>query len=592
MTTINWERESGEKVEDFVAAMLLLGRPRGNQITPSRGDKGIDIRIWNDEASAWDVYQVKRYSRPLASREVASVEESWKTFVEKSLPRMPVHSWNLVMPWDPTNDRLQWLEELTSSAGLDHVGWLGRKQLDGMAAGNPRLVDYYFGDGATRVIELMTLATNAGKALPSSGDSKSDLLEAVKDRHRSLAAALNEIDPFYRYEFEIRAGKLSEVPWMQDVDSSRSVAWIQYEQLDDSYYSILRLIPLSEHSFHFRPITGTLQLEAKPGTEEHTALLDFFNFGKPIDGVAGRVKDLVGPPGIDGGGGRLGRISFFPASGQDEYPDLELRLVSADGAEILRSIDLEGVTVMGAVDSTTGGIFLAAKDPSSLLTVEVTTGAVGKEARIHIQVAPVAAKAPGVIHDSVQFLASITDETGLQIAIRDGKPLTAIWQTHKVDVDKWGPLLKVIEALREIQRHTFERITMPDLDAVDEVYLQRLARTAKLLQGETLEEKWRELPLTYNGTTEASLTHEQFQVAFSRPLTFPINGREIELDMQVRYHLPTARLAAPLESGALRAGDSIRLVPGDSDVVLVTAVPVEPEGALAGESIAGEGTQV
>jgi hypothetical protein len=35
MTTVNWEREPGEKIEEFVAAMLLLEHRHGNHITPS-----------------------------------------------------------------------------------------------------------------------------------------------------------------------------------------------------------------------------------------------------------------------------------------------------------------------------------------------------------------------------------------------------------------------------------------------------------------------------------------------------------------------------------------------------------------------------
>ncbi|MEV4161870.1 hypothetical protein [Nonomuraea dietziae] len=97
MTLVNWERLPGETVEEFVAAMLLLLRhPHGNRITPSRGDRGVDIRVANPDG--YDIYQVKRFCRPLTSRQVTDVEHSWQRFVDETLPVLPVRSWTLVTP--------------------------------------------------------------------------------------------------------------------------------------------------------------------------------------------------------------------------------------------------------------------------------------------------------------------------------------------------------------------------------------------------------------------------------------------------------------------------------------------------------------
>ena len=66
MTTVNWERMSGEDVEQFVAAALTKNRGGGCQITPSSGDGGIDVLLPREDGT-WEVVQVKRYSRPLES---------------------------------------------------------------------------------------------------------------------------------------------------------------------------------------------------------------------------------------------------------------------------------------------------------------------------------------------------------------------------------------------------------------------------------------------------------------------------------------------------------------------------------------------
>lgn len=103
MTTVNWEREPGDTVEEFVEALVLTtANPRAVRITPSRGDRGVDILapIGKDQ---FDVYQVKRYTRPFgrSSSEERSIADSWDRFVSEFLPSYNIRRWNLVMPWNP-----------------------------------------------------------------------------------------------------------------------------------------------------------------------------------------------------------------------------------------------------------------------------------------------------------------------------------------------------------------------------------------------------------------------------------------------------------------------------------------------------------
>jgi hypothetical protein len=90
VTTVNREREPGEKVEEFVAALVLLEHPDGNLVTPSRGDRGVDIRVPTPDG--FDIYQMKRYTGPPTSRQADQIEKSWSTFVRETLPVLPVHS--------------------------------------------------------------------------------------------------------------------------------------------------------------------------------------------------------------------------------------------------------------------------------------------------------------------------------------------------------------------------------------------------------------------------------------------------------------------------------------------------------------------
>src|ERR1700757_3758185 len=181
MTAINWEREPGDKVEEYVEALILTAiNPRAVRITPSQGDKGVDILAPVGEQ--FDVYQVKRYTRPFgrSSNEEKSIINSWDRFVKEFLPAYPIRRWNLVMPWNPTPERHDWmLNELTASVHIER-DWLGRGRLDVWSAENPSLVDYFFGNGRDRMMELLASALNAAREVPI--NSGEPILGAVSAR--------------------------------------------------------------------------------------------------------------------------------------------------------------------------------------------------------------------------------------------------------------------------------------------------------------------------------------------------------------------------------------------------------------------------
>ncbi|MFG1697117.1 hypothetical protein [Nonomuraea sp. NPDC049309] len=153
-------------MEEDVAALLLLNHSRGNRITSSGGERGVDVRVSNP--NGYDIYQVKRYSQALTANQAARVKDSWNTFAAETLPALPVRSWTLVTPWQPANERLDWLERLTADSGIPSTGW--GISLDGMAAEKPSLLEFFFGDGGQRLQRLMTEALQGGRrGAPRSG---------------------------------------------------------------------------------------------------------------------------------------------------------------------------------------------------------------------------------------------------------------------------------------------------------------------------------------------------------------------------------------------------------------------------------------
>lgn len=295
MARVNWELLSGEQVEEFVAALLLLRHQGpGNRITPSQGDRGVDVRLWKSDG--FDFYQVKRYTRALTSAQQREVENSWNTFVRDTVPTQPVTSWTLVCPWNPTNERLDWLRELTIDADFP-THWMDRATLETFAAENPALVEYYFGDGGERLNRLQANAFRGGQALPE-GVAAEDLLDAASARLLALSTALNDVDPFYRYEIEIRAGRVQDEPMEAVLLSPTNAALIEFKQLDERHYQIVRIIPKRPAALDLRPISTHITLNVTTGSAEHASVQDFLHFGAPLQEVPGTVTAVAGPPGV------------------------------------------------------------------------------------------------------------------------------------------------------------------------------------------------------------------------------------------------------------------------------------------------------
>jgi hypothetical protein len=268
---------SGDDVEALACALVLSGNPDGNRITPSRGDRGIDFRIFN--GTGWDIYQVKRYSAKLTARQAGEIEKSWTAVASQVMPTLKVDTFTVVLPWDPSTERIEWLERLTEGSGV-RARWIGRSHLDAMAADRPQLVDYFHGDGATRLHNLLRDAMSASLPIPTEL-ADSGLLTAGIDRHASLARALDQIDPFYRYTFDVRPGQLLPGFEPELPDQSNGAVLILYRQLDGDRYVAVRITPRYDYSPVLRPITRSITFEiSDPADRER--LDNFRRYGAPF----------------------------------------------------------------------------------------------------------------------------------------------------------------------------------------------------------------------------------------------------------------------------------------------------------------------
>ncbi|MFI5541921.1 MULTISPECIES: hypothetical protein [unclassified Nocardia] len=558
---MNWERLPGETVEEFVAALLLLKYPRGNLITPSRGDRGIDIRIPAPD-NRFDVYQVKRYTRAPDSRQRASIEDSWRAFVSQTLPRLPVRSWTLVMPWDPTNERWEWLQALTAGAGLEETHWMGRTNLDTLAADCSQLVDYYFGDGRRRTEELVSQALTAGMALPNAIGQ--DLLSAIGERQRALAMALDEIDPFYRYSSEVRPGRLGppDAPDFDLMEGAGGACAVIASEFGDSFIWVVRVYPRSQALMDLRPPpTTSVTFSVRPGSREHDALRRFITFGvAPEIALPARVTRSEGPSGVTPPVGEvLLHIGAPVAVGGASGLDLELRIEPSRHC-------IELVNVQQTHGLHGEGIRVIGRDRAGAIEVEFLFDPAAGTSEVGITPREVGGTPPRLVAPVLRAMESLFDgSSALVLATAGGPPLAAPWDVgaDQALVEKSRTWAKLAEALIELQTRTSTPLSMPR--RVNSAQYNRIIDAAALFRGEDLVDDWEGVDMHVTDP-EAVANHngdDEFAMMVVRPITIDYDGRTIEFDDQFLTHSPTVRFEdASVVSAGVQPGDIVRLLPG------------------------------
>ena len=557
---VNWENLDGELVEKLVAALILLDNPQGNRITPSQGDRGVDVIV--DTPTGAAIYQVKRYTRPLVSAQRREIEQSWRRVVERIVPEQTVASWTLVMPWDPTHERREWMQAMCSTHPEIAIQWFGRSQLDYLAAQHPRLIDYFLGGGQARTLDLMAQAIGGGE--PLSSDLQGErLLEAISRRQDMLIEALNEVDPFYRCEREVRYGRLTEQSNLSEIDP-RGAVWIKFEQLTADRFAVLRWIPLCAESRWLRPIGFQLTLTAEQGSTDHEeAITRFARYRAPFTDVPGEVTASTGPTGGAIPPGR-GLFSIAQSSvGRADTVDLEYRVCEADGS-VVASVDLVDVEITRGLVANPG-YRVAGRDRSGFLHVEVHVGIEDEPQRLSIDRLDFVGLTPREVLPAVRLCAATTPGRLGEIAVRDGgRSLTGPWlfedapQVHQAAAD-CAELARLCDNLMEIQRHTLARVVFPPADTPI-VWNEHISDVADLIRGNVIERRW--LGPLILVDDQPDFDHSTpLEVLIEEVLVADVVGSVLETDVHVRRLIRGAVFASQADG---QSGS--RLVPADGIV--------------------------
>ena len=577
MTQVNWERRSGEQVEEFVAAMLLLRNPHGNLITPSQGDRGIDIQI-KAETGGYDIYQVKKYASALSPSQKKAIEHSWKTFLAQTAGRIQVNSWNLALPYDPTPENLDWFEKLTGGSGIT-TQWCGRTQLDTLAADSPQLVDYYFGEGKKRSDDLLRqMMSILNIPSHSSNDVPAPTLDTILSKANDIISLLDNVDPFYRYECEFRRGNLEELSkgYFSDSRRAQTAAFISfYQQKDSDVTTILRVTSKCAESYRFRPITLNMILRAEPGTEAHAALRDFIQYGIPPQNMQAEIEDVQSPPGGPLPG--KGIISLIDDSEQDKLPPLEVKFFPNESDGEVFAVDVEHIS--HGVAPSGEGSYLRFSDRSSVATITLLATAANELADLRVECNTFDGRKPSEVLPGLRLIAGLRNGGELELGVRDGGP--QIFKARSGGSDNREmrsaaqKIVAYVESLMEIQKHTFLKVTVPVMEAVTKEDMDSTMEVARLLRGETVTRKWSQLELTVEDREHIPFDENAQQaILYHTKLIAQVGDQEIDTGYVKQTVCKSARIASVREKENATAAGYVTLVPGSIPEAVLSAIPM------------------
>ncbi|MGI5292805.1 hypothetical protein ACQEVF_57170 [Nonomuraea polychroma] len=195
-------------------------------------------------------------------------------------------------------------------------------------------------------------------------------------------------------------------------------------------------------------------------------------------------------------------------------------------------------------------------------------------------------KTPADVLPAVQLVADLAPATGLVLAVRGGRPRTAVWRPEESEV-RASPLVELtrwttgfLQAVLAVQAHTFQRVTIPDLEQVTPKQIGEIILLGRLLRGEEIRTTWTQVTMMLGPSGHVPPADLEFGLLATNPIQLNLAGREIRLDdvqRRILYH--SARSAYPQQLASAQPGDTIRLVPGSSAEATIAVVPpADPDG--------------
>jgi hypothetical protein len=313
---IDWaEVGAGGRFERIVSTLLSTLHPDSERIDGAGGDDGRDHQLRTGDRL--DLWQSKYFLRRLSESRSRTRQITQSLEVAAALEPA---SWTLVTPMVPSPEERAWFEQLGRGYRFP-VSWKGGDWLDARLAEHPAIVRYFHGPHDSYVALLRELADER--------DALVDGLAAALPRIETLAAKINDSNPFYRVDFTVRDGRIVGV------------------ELCPQYRGAEQDSPVT---LGFTVITGPADAEL---AERFRAAMEW---GEQVVLPASHVRNVAvdGPPGFGGTHDRA-EVVIGPAPAEPVDLPMRLALRAPDGRQlctlpircVTRFAGLRGVTLCG-----------------------------------------------------------------------------------------------------------------------------------------------------------------------------------------------------------------------------------------------------
>lgn len=531
---VDFDRLSPDQYEDMVSVLLSRLR-QTRRVDGTGGDEGRDCYFPGEDGT--DAYELKSFTGRMTPAQRRQVKRSLDRAMESG-PR----SWTLVVPIDPTPAEQRWFDSL--GAGLPaQLEWLGKTWLEKQLARFPDIVRYFSG-AADEVVRILTQISRED-ALP-------DDAAGLAQQFAGMASRLNEIDPYYWFQFIIAAEAVTVTAHPRYPDAPRD-----------------------------RPITvtATLQFDDSPAQQEaREALAEFMKFGTPVSVPAASITKLAvdAPAGLGGEvqGGTLALDGTF-LPGSEQAVTVLLRVPAQPPIRHVVSMEITERSAGPA-----GGLRMLARDRSGLLALEQRIDTVRRtyQARLSYRYHGGALPQDGV--PVLRFCAAVaagqemavTDPAGNILATSSGAFGPATWPESYI---------QCAEMLAEVQHLTGTAFSLPNAFTAADQREMHYARA--ILRGEDVQAEWSGMiaplaaPAVDNLLAQIEQHGDPFSFTAAVPETLQVAGGQLPLGL-VLHVMHSTRIANLDEVRAWRqagTGSSIdiQFEPANNKDMTVRAAP-------------------
>jgi hypothetical protein len=552
---VAWGRYSGEDVEHVIAMMLCRRFQTATRIRPSTGDGGVDVLVATETGFA--VWQVKKFADNLGSSQKAQIKDSIDRLRKFAQDRvLAVTEWHLVMPLDPTHENREWLEELLRNDDFAH-SWHGLVYVDGLAAEFPEVIDYYLRDGKDRLDASLQRFASAMSLLGAQAPLQPG------DAHEGLAGifqTLNELDPLYRYEFDVSD------TWRKPSLSPNLV--FATTTMQDGAYVTFRVYERCAESTLERPIEIKTLIPIQEHPELHRRIEDFFKYGIGFTTPAVAEVDTKLPGGL--GGTFSKAIIQFGDNSDDDVKSFPRRFqaIAPDGT-VAAEAKVNMFPASVGIDRT--GFRTIADEVNGVFSCELLGDLSGQAMSIKVTPHDVAGRLVAEVIDGVRLLDQLGEPNRLRICHQAGPAVHA--PIPEMFAPNDNPILpQFVEDLLTIQEHTPVQITVPEERELTTDLLRDVDEAARLLRGEEIVSYLKSTSANMSALN-ADLPEGPRSFVIDQDFAVKLNGEVIELGRRRSYFPIAEARFEPVNDGNSVGTVHLTPVPGQRLERMMTLAP-------------------